>query len=386
MQDLELKLKELKLSQENTNVILEMAKARERNLVAEIIHTVNNKMAGALGFTELLYGDLKHFKSENPLLNVDSLVQDAEDAKTALDHMSEFTKDLSLSTGIASSSSSPTSLSYIVGEYFDSDDFRNDFPNFSPQDGFSVDQEVWVRADPKVAVSSVRNLVRLTGQLSKGHVVFGLESQESAKIYAQISKVNPVLLDAENLSYFFTPFYLKRLLNTRASGLEASVFKGSADAMGGSAMVEPLDEGLLITATYPLCGSYSGKAGEASRGHYLLLVDDDPSVLDMSSKMLRSLGFKVDTAISGEGALALYNSMNNRPALLVLDYTLEGGMSGLDLHREIIRNNPAQKSIIVSGYSDRRGEVLGEPGIKSFLAKPYTREQLFSAVVSGIND
>jgi DNA-binding NarL/FixJ family response regulator len=67
--------------------------------------------------------------------------------------------------------------------------------------------------------------------------------------------------------------------------------------------------------------------------------------------------------------------------LVVLDMIMDGGMDGLDTYRAILRFRPAQRAVIVSGYSetDRVQKALAL-GAAHYLKKPYLVETLGIAV------
>ena len=68
---------------------------------------------------------------------------------------------------------------------------------------------------------------------------------------------------------------------------------------------------------------------------------------------------------------------------------LEDDMDGLDTYKEIIKTNPEQKTIIVSGYSESdRVKEAGELGVKGFIQKPYKIDEIgmtIQNVLSGNN-
>jgi len=60
---------------------------------------------------------------------------------------------------------------------------------------------------------------------------------------------------------------------------------------------------------------------------------------------------------------------------------LEDDMDGLDTYKEIIKINPDQKTIIVSGYSEsERVEEAKELGVNGFIQKPYKIDDIGSKI------
>ncbi|MCX5812610.1 MAG: response regulator [Proteobacteria bacterium] len=82
----------------------------------------------------------------------------------------------------------------------------------------------------------------------------------------------------------------------------------------------------------------------------ILLVDDQPEVLEVSKGILESLGYKVHEMRSGQEAIAFYKEMKHTISLIILDMIMPGlsGSETFDLLREM---NPSAKIILSSGYS-----------------------------------
>jgi two-component system, cell cycle sensor histidine kinase and response regulator CckA len=108
----------------------------------------------------------------------------------------------------------------------------------------------------------------------------------------------------------------------------------------------------------------------------LLLVDDEPSLLNFAGIILGNAGFSVLKAGGGREALEVFESAADAIELLVTDIRMPG-MDGLALGRTLRRKNPSLKIIYVSGYpaTDELAEEL-ERGTAGFLAKPFTPNSL----------
>lgn len=112
----------------------------------------------------------------------------------------------------------------------------------------------------------------------------------------------------------------------------------------------------------------------------VLLVDDDPDLIDLYSVQLMSLGYEVASATSGREAVELLRS--DIPfALLLTDVGLGGGMDGQATADEARKLRPALPIIFMSGYTPHfhnDGEGM-EEGV-TFLQKPFRKKQLEEAV------
>lgn len=112
----------------------------------------------------------------------------------------------------------------------------------------------------------------------------------------------------------------------------------------------------------------------------ILLVDDEESLREVGSLLLHKLGYRVVTASSGEEGLGLYQEMDPKPDLVILDLGMPG-MGGFKAMEEIRGLNPKARVIIASGYS-AKGQVQQalEQGAAAFVPKPFRVEELAGTV------
>lgn len=120
-------------------------------------------------------------------------------------------------------------------------------------------------------------------------------------------------------------------------------------------------------------------------GHASILVlDDEPLVRKILTRMLEQWGFDVESVSDGRAAVERYveRMRAGRPFdLLIMDLTIPGGMGGRQAMAEILTHDPAARAIVASGYSDDPTMAhYREAGFQGALAKPFQREQLAQAV------
>jgi PAS domain S-box-containing protein len=112
----------------------------------------------------------------------------------------------------------------------------------------------------------------------------------------------------------------------------------------------------------------------------ILIVDDEPIVLKVLSKILQNMGFSTVVADNGEDALRIAREMikagrNFRAA--ILDLTIPGGRGGREIVGELVGIDPSIKTIVSSGYHD--DPVLASPqkfGFHAKLNKPYSIQEV----------
>ncbi len=110
----------------------------------------------------------------------------------------------------------------------------------------------------------------------------------------------------------------------------------------------------------------------------ILLVDDDPAILEVLAMRLTSEGYTVNTASSGEEALAM--ATHAPPDAVVSDLRM-AEMSGLDLLEALHRRWPSLPVIILTAHGDISSAVRAiRSGAFDFLEKPYDGMKLVRRV------
>jgi CheY-like chemotaxis protein len=135
---------------------------------------------------------------------------------------------------------------------------------------------------------------------------------------------------------------------------------------------EPVDE----TGSADSSGASMARADGARRGH-VLLVEDDREVSALTREMLGTLGFSITHVTSAEAALGALANARAIDAVLS-DIMMPGGVSGLELGREIVRRYPALPIILTTGYIEAASRM--KDGEFQLLLKPYTIEALADAL------
>jgi len=123
-------------------------------------------------------------------------------------------------------------------------------------------------------------------------------------------------------------------------------------------------------------------ANKGDLRHPVCIVDDDASVREAVSSLLRSEGLMVETFGSAREFLA--SPRRDAPGCLVLDVDLPG-ISGLDLQRELVKENARVPIIFLTGHGDIPMSVRAiQAGALDFLTKPVDVDQLLGAIERGM--
>ena len=104
----------------------------------------------------------------------------------------------------------------------------------------------------------------------------------------------------------------------------------------------------------------------------ILLVDDDPLLLDLLQRYLEKRGYETAVGLSAEDALRVFDA--DRDALIIADLTLPG-MGGDELLIRLREKNSALAGILMSGYPTET-EIEGA----IFLQKPFMPQALIGEI------
>jgi two-component system alkaline phosphatase synthesis response regulator PhoP len=111
--------------------------------------------------------------------------------------------------------------------------------------------------------------------------------------------------------------------------------------------------------------------------NHVLVVDDEPAIVEIVRDYLADAGYRVSTARSGDEALRQTRSI--RPDLIVLDLGLPG-LDGLDITRTI-RQSSGVPIIMLTARSDEADRVVGlELGADDYLVKPFSPRELLARI------
>jgi len=112
----------------------------------------------------------------------------------------------------------------------------------------------------------------------------------------------------------------------------------------------------------------------------ILVVDDEPRIVELARDYLEHAGFAVLTAGDGPTALALARTRN--PDLVVLDLGLPG-LDGLDVTRQLrtVERTAALPIVMLTARDDELDKLLGlELGADDYLTKPFSPRELVARV------
>jgi two-component system, cell cycle sensor histidine kinase and response regulator CckA len=113
----------------------------------------------------------------------------------------------------------------------------------------------------------------------------------------------------------------------------------------------------------------------------VLLVEDEPELLDLVGEILQSSGYHVLPASSGKKALEVWRESSQEIDLLLTDMKMPDGIGGLELAQMLVADNPRLKVLYTSGFSPDYIEprINLREGV-NFVQKPFPPEKLLATI------
>jgi CheY-like chemotaxis protein len=114
-------------------------------------------------------------------------------------------------------------------------------------------------------------------------------------------------------------------------------------------------------------------------GEMVLVVDDEKSQREITCKMVETLGYRSEAVPGGEDAVEYLKGHN--ADIILLDMIMAPGIGGRETYERIIKLNPKQKAIIVSGFveTDEIKETQ-RMGAGAYIKKPLILQKLGEAI------
>ncbi|HEX2585433.1 MAG TPA: PAS domain S-box protein [Steroidobacteraceae bacterium] len=364
-------------------------------LAGGIAHDFNNILAAIKGYTQLAIEEAKAQPAVQGHLDV--VLQGALRATELVKQITTFSRQ-------QDTQRAPVKLQKVVSETLVL--LRATIPTTIEIKTVLDSQASAVLADPTQMQQIIMNLCTNAWHALKsrpGRIEIRIDS---AQLDADFTRLHPVLqpgphvrlcvtdngsgMDTITLGRIFEPFFTTKGPG-EGSGLGLAVVHGIMRAHGGAIVVNStVNVGtsfeLYFAALDPLLTEESNVLRPAatlpSVGHQerILLVDDEPALVQLGTRILERMGYQVKAFNSSLEAIAAARSAPNDFDLVISDLAMPG-MSGLDLVEQLRKLRPDVPVIVVSGYVDSATqERINAIGVQNVLLKPYTIEALGDAL------
>jgi len=200
-------------------------------------------------------------------------------------------------------------------------------------------------------------------------------------------------MDEETLAKATEPFFTTKGVG-KGTGLGLSMVHGLAEQSGGRLVIKSSQGfGTRVEMWLPSVGPEAISGREmaaappsvrplpATRSLHILVVDDDPLVLNITGAVLQDMGHRVTEASSADDALKLLEKHDDVD-MLITDHAMPG-MTGAQLVGEVNVRWPTLPVVLATGYAEIPID-LSDGATR--LTKPYDRGDLVHAISRAMND
>jgi len=261
-----------------------------------------------------------------------------------------------------------------------------------------------VRLDPTQMETAILNLalnardaMPAGGKMTVATRIVELPGNPSAEIsagaYVELSVSDTGTgMAPEVAKHVFEPFFTTKEVG-KGSGLGLSMVFGYVKQSGGHIEVETeIGRGSTFRVCVPLVDEHAETMRDEAAakdavvgGEAILVVEDEPQLLDYLARLLRTSGYRTITATDAAQALTLIRGGCGCD-LLLTDVGLPGGMNGVELARAAREIDPALKIVLASGYNqDRLNQIGAAAEEMPLVLKPFVRRDLLSCLRSALD-
>ncbi len=189
-------------------------------------------------------------------------------------------------------------------------------------------------------------------------------------------------MDAETLSHLFEPFFTTKGLG-KGTGLGLASVYGVIGQNGGNIEVASVPGGGTTFWIYlprheaqTLQMPEEVKPPVVGGGETILLVEDEQAILDITSRMLKNLGYTVMPASTPGEAIRLTQAYSGSIDLLITDVVMPE-MNGWELSENLRSIHPGMRRLFMSGYTS---DVIAHQGVLDeglqLIQKPFSKAEL----------
>jgi two-component system cell cycle sensor histidine kinase/response regulator CckA len=381
---------------EQKNLEVQFAQSQKMQAVGQlaggIAHDFNNLLTAMIGFSDLLL--LRHRPGDQSFADIMQIKQNANRAANLVRQLLAFSRQQTLQPRMLNLTDILTELSHLLrrlmGENVELEMIHGRDLGLVKADQGQLEQVII-----NLAVNA-RDAMDEGGRLEirTSNVTLDREKKHKAEVVPPGDYVRIEVADAgcgippENLDRIFDPFFSTKEIGA-GTGLGLSTVYGIVKQSGGFIFVDSeVGRGTTFSIYFPLHSVSAAAAAESESkdsrdltgAGRILLVEDEDGVRAFGARVLRSKGYDVLEARSGESALEVLAEEGANIDLIVTDVVMPR-VDGPTLVREVRKTRPDLKVIFISGYTeDAFRQKLGEDSDIHFLPKPFSLKQLAAKV------
>jgi PAS domain S-box-containing protein len=360
-------------------------------LAGGVAHDFNNMLGVILGYTEL---SLEQVSQAEPIHQ--SLLEIQRAARRSTDLTAQllaFARKQTAAPRVLELNKTVqgmlTMLRRLIGENIDL--IWQPGPSLAPVkiDPSQVDQilaNLCVNARDAIVGTGTITIKTANTVIGQQDVAKDLEARPGHHVMLSISDSGGGM-DRETISHLFEPFFTTKKVG-QGTGLGLATVYGIVKQNGGFIDVQSgVGEGTTFKIFLP-CSDVADEQPEdrpdaatlLTGTEAVLLVEDEPMILEMSTMMLEKIGYQVYAHASPQAAISFAEHHPEEIHLLLTDVIMPE-MNGRDLADRLRTFYPDLRCLFMSGYTD---EVIAHHGVLDdrvfFIHKPFSRSDLSQKV------
>jgi len=386
----------LKAEEQNRQLEKQLIQAQKLEsigtLAGGIAHDFNNILFIIQGYTDLALTDLTKKQDPSPkLLKVKGACDRATDLIRQILSFARHSEKKRLSINIRPTVKEAAKL------------LRSVLPaNIAIEQDISVSDNSYILADPAEIHQVIMNLCTNASQAMAGingtlfigitDIIYRRKERcpqlglAPGRYLLLTIRDTGIGIPDDEISRIFEPFFTTKKVN-EGTGLGLSVIHGIITDMNGRIFVDSTEgQGTTFKIYFPIIAKNHIRNNKSIKPvpkgslEHILLVDDDPTLLELLDNMLEELNYSCTKCSNGTEALALFTKAPRRYDLLLTDQTMPG-MTGDRLSLAVKEINPDTPIILCTGFSERvTPEKSSKLGVDTFLTKPILIDSLSEAL------
>ena len=364
-------------------------------LAGGIAHDFNNILSAIIGYGELVQADPSH--SVRSQQNIEKLLKAGDRARVLVQQILTFSRKVETSV-------EPLDLAGSISDALKM--MRALIPaNVRLQQNIADSCTVMSSATfiHQILMNLCSNAIHAMG--AEGGILdidltgVNLTEAEAAGLqlacshYARISvRDTGCGIPPEIIDRIFEPYFTTKGMGS-GTGLGLSVVHGITRSHSGAIVCRSVPgQGTTFDVYLPRIKNTSAAENQVAQSSIptgtetVLYVDDEVMLADTSEQILKTLGYQVVITTSSIEALELFRENPSRFDLVITDMAMPQ-LTGDKLARKILDVRPDMPIIICTGYSDYlSNQGATALGIRDFLMKPYTIDQLAQTLRHALDD
>ncbi len=359
-------------------------------LAGGVAHDFNNMLAVVLGNAELALDDLAGVNG--PTRNIEQIVKASKRARDLVKQILAFSRK-------TERGNNPLKLTTLVKEMHDllrgslPSTIRIDLDLRAESDTIIADpsqiQQVLINLATNAADAMQKNGGVLAFSLSdvdveRGEVLSGVELRPGSYVKLSVSDTGTGMTE-EVRRRIFEPFFTTKGLG-HGTGMGLAVVYGIVRNYEGAVTVRSRPgKGSTFDIFLPTVearpGSRQEETGSIPGGNErILLVDDEPAVVEMTAETLARLGYDVVKTERASDAWTIFAKNPQAFDLVLTDQTMPD-LTGVDLSKKMLDLRKDLPIILFTGYSEAVSpEQARAAGIRGFIMKPIEKRQMAESI------